>query len=463
MSGPATPQPVPVCHFVKGEAVFGTDATFRSGPLSFATPRLDLDSLVWPRPDPGPAFDVPVAEIMDVLLATGQWLTADPEGLVAQALEWALRSNPMPKPILERAYAGLGAMFNRANMEFQIAQELGGTDVLDGWRSVATPRGRDTKIRAFPARLVHVIAGNAPGVAAQSVLRGALTKGVNLLKLPSNDLFSATTVLRAMAAVAPGHPVTRSFSAVYWRGGDPAVEGTLFRPQYFDKLVAWGGESTIRSARAYIGPGFELVAFDPKTSISLIGREAFASESSLAEAADAGAADATLLDQQACAASRFQFVEGGADEIDRYCAVLQQRMGIERMAASGFGTPLPANLRDEVEGLRGMEPYYRIWGGYEGRGVVIRSEEPVEFHPDHKIVNVVPVADLADALRHVTVATQSVGVYPASRKAGLRDRLAAAGAQRIVTLGGTMGVEPGLPHDGFRPLQRLVRWVSDEN
>jgi hypothetical protein len=36
-----------------------------------------------------------------------------------------------------------------------------------------------------------------------SIVRGALTKGVHLLKLPSNDLFSATAILRAMAAVAP--------------------------------------------------------------------------------------------------------------------------------------------------------------------------------------------------------------------------------------------------------------------
>jgi hypothetical protein len=38
-------------------------------------------------------------------------------------------------------------------------------------------------------------------------VRGALTKGVNLLKLPSNDLFTATAVLHAMAAVAPDRPI----------------------------------------------------------------------------------------------------------------------------------------------------------------------------------------------------------------------------------------------------------------
>ena len=109
-----------------------------------------------------------------------------------------------------------------------------------------------------------------------------------------------------------------------------------------------------------------------------------------------------------------------------------------------------------------MEPYYRVWGGYEGEGLVIRSEEQVEFHPDGRVVNVVPVASLADAVRHANVATQTVGIYPAARKAELRDALAAAGVQRVVELGKAGAFEIGIPHDGFFPLQRFVRWVNDE-
>jgi hypothetical protein len=93
---------------------------------------------------------------------------------------------------------------------------------------------------------------------------------------------------------------------------------------------------------------------------------------------------------------------------------------------------------------------------------VIRSDAPVDFHPDGKILNVVPVERLDDAVRHAGIATQTVGVHPPSRKAQLRDLLAAQGVQRIVNLGGTAGIEMGLPHDGFHPLQRFVRWVSEE-
>jgi hypothetical protein len=461
MNAPAHDRPTPVRHVIKGETIVGADLEFGPAHARFATPRLDLDALVWPRQEPGPVFGTPLAEIMDVLVATGERLTRDPDGSLAEALAHNARTNPLPLDVLERSYASLGSLFNRRSMEFMVDEELGGADVLDGWRPVTRPSGRPARVRAFPPRLVHIIAGNAPGVAAQSIIRGALVKGVHLLKLPSNDLFSATAILTAMAAAAPGHPLVKCFSAVYWRGGDEQVESMLFRPQFFDKLVAWGGESTIRSAVKYIGPGFELVAFDPKTSISMIGREVFASDETLALVAERAAADATLMNQQACTASRFQFIEGDAADIDRYCELLQSRLGVARPTASGQASPLPMALREEIDGLRDLPDYYRVWGANDGRGIVIRSEEPVDFQPDHKVVNVVLVARLEDALPYVTVATQTVGVYPSERKAGLRDALASAGVQRVAALGDA-APEIGLPHDGFYPLHRFVRWVNDE-
>ena len=455
-------QSVPVCHVVQGRTIWDAAREYKSSAFQFTTPALDVDALVWPRSQPGPAFHLPLTEIMDVLVDTGKALGADKHGFLAEALEYSVIASPLPREVLQRSFESLGRLFSRESMEFQVRNELGGADVLDGWREVQAPSGRRHRVRAFPPRLIHVIAGNAPGVAALSVIRGALTKGVHLIKLPSNDLFSATAILRTMAAVAPNHPLARSFSAAYWRGGDAQIESVLFRPQFFDKLVAWGGESTIRSARQYIGPGFELVAFDPKTSISFIGREAFESPETLALVADCAATDATIMNQQACASSRIQFVEGDESEIDRYCELLQKRLGVARPTCSAQQQAVPHGLQEEIDGLRMMESLYGIWGDYDGKGLVIRSEDPVDFHPDGRIVNVVPVKSLTDALRYVNVATQTVGIYPSVRKAELRDALASRGVQRVVELGNAVGVETGIPHDGFLPLQRFIRWVNDE-
>ena len=75
----------------------------------------------------------------------------------------------------------------------------------------------------------------------------------------------------------------------------------------------------------------------------------------------------------------------------------------------------------------------------------------------------VAVRDLGDAMQHVTVATQSVGVYPPARIAEVRDALSAAGAQRIVGLGNiNAGAFGGTPHDGGWPLHRMMHWVVTE-
>jgi Acyl-CoA reductase (LuxC) len=180
-------QIVEVPHVIQGETVFGAAHVFGPAGAQFATPRLDLDRLVWPRAEPGPAFDLPLAEIMDVLVATGERMTRDPDGILAQACEQMKRTSPLDGGVLERAYAELGSHVNRGSMEAMVKNELGGRDVVDGWRDLVTGYGQRARVRAFPPRLVHILAGNAPGVAVLSIVRGALVKGVHLLKLPSND------------------------------------------------------------------------------------------------------------------------------------------------------------------------------------------------------------------------------------------------------------------------------------
>src|SRR3546814_4539486 len=108
----------------------------------------------------------------------------------------------------------------------------------------------------------------------------ALVTGVQTCALPIS-----TSLLRPMADVGPNHPTTRSFSAAYWRGGDASLESHIFRSQYYDKLVVWGGDAAVRHAMKYAAPGFEIVSFDPKVSISLVGREAFQSPETITAAA----------------------------------------------------------------------------------------------------------------------------------------------------------------------------------
>jgi hypothetical protein len=455
-----------VPHVTKGETRFGEATVHRSRDMGadFVTPELDLDGLVWGRSEPMPMLDVPIAEVIDFLARVGPELDFERNQHLREAHDGMTRVSALGPRVLENCYRDLQFMFRSEVLAAEAKANVGDPALLDGW--VATdPIGAPLRIRAFPPRLVHILAGNSPMVAALTVVRAALSKGVHLLKLASNDLFTPTAILRTMAEIDPDHPVTRSFSAAYWQGGDEKIESIIYRAQYFDKIVVWGGEGAVRNAARYAGPGFELVAFDPKVSASLIGREAFESPDSIRQAAERAALDAGSFDQDACNCSRFQFVEADEAQADSYCEALAAALGRDsRYGNARMPSGTPDEIRDEVDVLRTMDPIYRVFGGYEGQGLVIRSDEPVDFHPNFKTVNVVTVPDLAEAVRHITVATQTVGIFPPSRKRALRDKLAAAGAQRITTLGEVNGIGSfgGGPHDAMFPIHRFMKWIVEE-
>ena len=173
-----------IVHVVKGETLTGADLRYGSGATAFYTPKLDLGALVWKRTEPGPAFDVKLSEILDLLVATGEALRKDENGFMAEAAEQALFNSPYDAGIIARSYQRLPEMFSFDRMMSFVEGEIGDVRLLDGWVPFKNRIGGKGSIRAFPPRLVHVLAGNAPGVAANSIIRGAITKGVNLLKLP---------------------------------------------------------------------------------------------------------------------------------------------------------------------------------------------------------------------------------------------------------------------------------------
>ncbi|WP_336970658.1 acyl-CoA reductase [Sphingobium aromaticiconvertens] len=467
LSAPAVEAAAPFVSapfFLRGELVEGSDALHNSRDLgvTFATPRLDLNRAVHPRTQVPPLLNVPTSEIIDFLVETGERIRDPKNDIFQECIDRMCATHILPREVVANQAMYATLTLDRKRLMAELEQNFPDPRALDGWVPKEDFTGRKSFVRAFAPRLIHVLPGNSPGVAVKSIAHGALVKGINLFKMSSSDPFTTVAILRTMAAIDPDHPIVKSMSAAYWRGGDEATESILYRPQYFDKIVAWGGGDAINNVVKYLGPGFQLISFDPKTSISMVGKEAFASEEVLTIAADLASADVMTLNQEACVASRFQYVEGSQADVDRFCAKLHQRIA-ERAAESGDVRPHDMELREAIDMMIMMDDEYGVWGKADGKGVVIRSEEPVDFHPINKTANVVRVDSLDDAMKFVNVATQTVGVYPFDRIADYRDRLASGGAQRIVHLGEAGPATIGNPHDAMYPLHRFVHWMAHED
>lgn len=420
----------------------------------------------------------PIAEIIDFLVALGERLAPDRNPLMERAFELALQAGELTEPVLRPLYATFPRWFDRRLLEEAVAVNIGGQAYLDGWVPHGAPAAR-TRIRAVGTRGMHVIAGNVPVVAGVTVIRAALTKSDCLIKVPSNDPFTAMAIVRTMIDLDPDHPVTRHCAVAYWKGGDTAVEREIYRPTRIDKLTAWGGTASMTHIQQYLVPGIELIAMNPKLSIAIVGHEALASAAGMEEAAVGVALMAGRLNQTACSSARVVYVECDPDdeaELERL-----ERLGAAIHAAfaklPAFESTAPkapaAELEDELEAIALDDDFYRVIGDARSAGVVVsRTADAVDFADRlaNRVVNLVPVADLADVSGWLSEATQTVGVHPEALRRRLRDPLALAGVQHVKELRPSLeGLEVddgahtlALPHDGMEPMRRMVRWAIDQ-
>jgi Acyl-CoA reductase (LuxC) len=418
---------------------------------------------------------LPVDEIIDFLVELGQRLVYERNPLMQEALELALDAGELTEPIIRPMFETLPEWFERGFLE-QLIETIIGKGYVDGW--VDHPVLAGTRVRAVGTRTVHIIAGNVPHMAAISVIHSALCKCDSLIKVPSNDPFTAMAIVRTMFELDSSHPVSRHVSVAYWKGGDTEVEREVYRPSRIEKLIAWGGSASMRHIQQYLVPGIELIANNPKVSIAIVGREALRGDEAMREAAVGVAVMAGRLNQSGCTNARVVYVECDTDEKDLDAL---ERLGREIHAAfellpqeESTAPKVPApDLAEEMDALSLDQDFYRVIGDSNSAGVVVsRTEDPVEFADRlrNRVVNLVPVAEIAKVTRWLSEATQTVGIYPPRLHEELRDPLALAGVQHIRALttspDGGYGSGRGtllLPHDGMEPMRRMVRWTIDQD
>ena len=259
----------------------------RNGDLEFLAP--DPMSILGRLPLGNPSrltdvYALSVDEILDYLEALGKALDVRTNVHLQHALKLTLETAAMSESLVRHQYSRLPSLFLREELEDMVSQV--GRDYLDGWVLERTAsRGSKRYVRAFGARALHIVAGNTPVLSAVTVIRNAVARGDAIIKAPSNDPFTGIAVARTMIDLAPDHPLTKHVSIAYWKGGDEEFESKLYQPHNIEKIIAWGGFSSVKHVTKYIQPGLELVSFDPKRSISIIGPEAFESDAAMDDAA----------------------------------------------------------------------------------------------------------------------------------------------------------------------------------
>lgn len=419
---------------------------------------------------------MPMAQIIDFLHEAGKRMALEDNPLLQESFELALQAGGLAEPILRGVYDGLPHMFDGTSLTAQVEETIG-VRYLDGWVPADAPHD-NVRVRAVGTRQLHITAGNVPVVAALTIVRGALTKSDILIKSPSNDPLTANAIARTLIAIDPNHPVVKHIAVAYWKGGDEYMDQQIVRTSRIDKITAWGGMSSVKHIQKFLMPGIDLTALNPKYSMSLIGRDTFASEAAMDEAAVGLATIAGFYNQTACANTRIVYVESDTDDDSmekvvelgrKYLAALPALPPVMSTAAPGPNR----DLDSEMDAVALEDDFYHVEGDtITGGFIVSKFNDRVDFYDqlNNRVVNFVPVDDLLDVVKWCDDTTQTVGLYPESDRDRVLDAFSLAGVQRLVSLSGGDAMQvfhdmhtlpPGMPHDGIEPMRRNVRWVID--
>ena len=446
----------------------------RYGVTKFSTPDVNkyLDQIVLKNPSQmKELYNLSIEEILDFLDDLGKHLVLEENKYLQECFELACEASGLTPSVLLTTYKALPMFLSKPVLREMLEKRIG-IDYLEGWVPTKLIDDRTVYVRAFGARTAHVIAGNVPLVAAGTIARGCGTRCDTIIKTPSNDPLTATAIARTMIEMDPNHPITKSVTVAYWKGGDESFEKRFYRPENIDKIIAWGGFNSIKHITRYLQPGIDLITLDPKLSISIIGKEAFQNEETMRTVAQRAAIDVGSWNQEACVNSRVIYVQSGTttEEI-AYLNILGSYLyNALTNLPPHVSTPAKdfnLDLKGDIDGLRMDEEWYKVFGGEKNEGAVIVSQldEPVDFSQKlcGRVVNLVPIDDISTAIQSVNAYTQTVGIYPEGLKEKIRDDLILHGVQRIVSLGFAPNGTFSTPQDAIEPLRRMCKWVMDES
>jgi len=441
----------------------------------FSTPDVTkhLDKLLVSSPSSlRELYNISFEEILDYLGDLGSALDFSRNTHMQQAYEMSVQTSGLGASILRKLYENTGLVFGRENLR-TIVENSVGVKYLENWVEEKLPNGASYAIRAFGARTAHIIAGNVPSVSALTIARNALLRSDAIIKTPSNDPLTAAAIARTMIEMAPDHPISRHINVAYWKGGDLAVEEAIYQPKNIEKIVAWGGFASVKHITRYIQPGIDLITLDPKLSSTIVGKEAFASDANLDEVAERIANDVGNHNQEGCVNARVVYVESGTDAagVKRLNELGRKVFAAIQALPPHQSTPavrMDPEFVDEIAGIKLGSVDYNVYGcGPEGGVIVSQISEPVDFSRllANRICNLVPIDDVRSAIQSINAYTQTIGVYPESLKAEIRDEMALYGCQRVVSLGyasnavvmSATGVQ-----DAIEPMRRMCKWVVDE-
>lgn len=321
-----------------------------------------------------------------------------------------------------------------------VGAELGHKAALDNFQII----GGQLLRAVAPGTILHIVAGNTPHAALQSLVRGLLLGSHNLCKLPATGLPEA----EAFAAALPA-PLRKRIE----------FSRTLPRdwPGRADAIIVFGSDETVAHFRALAGPRQIFLGYGHRISLGLVFKDAAFKSAPLA------ARNVSLFDQQGCLSPHCIYVADRPEEYAAHLAVEMESIArtMPRAKLTLSEAAAIAEVRDTARFRAALGQRIRIWEN-AASWLVIFDADPA-FSPSvlNRVIFVRPMPDnLAAAIAPARPFLSTIAIWPDTAAGAAH--AAALGASRICPIGKMQFPPWTWRHDGRPTLAPLVTWIGWE-
>jgi len=328
--------------------------------------------------------------------------------------------------------------------------DLGDAAVLDDWT-----RYKGTYYRAWPKGIVsHVMVGNVPLASFFTIVRSLLTKNITIAKVSARDVVMPQCFVQCMHDLDPTHPVVKALTAVYWKA-ESDIENMVL--DHSNVVTVWGQARSVESVKKRLKYGTDLIEFGPKRSIALLleGVENWDNVGLML------AYDVINYDQEACFSTQEAYIIGDpkpfAEALSKWLHQYGQNVAPTERTSDMHAHVQQFRMEAMAEGWEVIAP-----SGTEWTIVITDGPTPLMQHPLSRTVYIHPCKSVEQVYEMIDDNVQGVTVEPFERVWEVAESLTRNGADRIIPIGHTGWPTEGFIHDGFHPMQRMVRWSTIE-
>lgn len=320
--------------------------------------------------------------------------------------------------------------------------ELGHAEILDGFRPYA---GHFSRVEPVGA-ILHVVSGNTPHAALQSLLRGLLLGARNLVKIPSDGLPEVEEFLGYLPLELRDTVKVSNQLPDAWLREAAAV-------------IVYGSDETVAQFRKRVRAG---VVFEPhphRVSFEVVFEDA------PDEVVAAIAEDISRFSQKGCLSPHDVYVAGDARAFAARLADAMQCYE-DREPRGPLTTLEAAEIADTRANYRfrsASDSRVAIWESEGSSAWTVIFEDDSWFAASclNRVVYVKPLPDdLATALEPVLPWLAAVGIWPATP--AMAEKVAALRPSRICPAGRMQAPPITWHQEGRQTLAPMARWVDFE-